>query len=145
MPSVLHAILHSIQLDQGPHMPAILLHSPLDNASKHISTVRSSFALRLLGSWQPTILLPHRRGSPLCLLHVSHHFTTCHVDGGYGIDLLLNSVFFAFSSLTRLARMEAYSFYRVRISHTYIHHVHFHAHIDRLQRAVGSTGVEESI
>ncbi len=28
------------------------------------------------------------------------------------IDLLLNSLFFAFSSLTRLARIDAYSFYK---------------------------------
>ena len=56
-------------------------------------------------------LLPHRRRSSLCCLSATIPAVPSKRD------LLLNSDFFAFSSLTRLARIDAYSFCQLPISH----------------------------
>lgn len=81
--------------------------------SKHVST--SGLPSRLACLVCATDhLLPHRRRSSLCCKSA----TAQNPQSRSWIDLLLNSLFFAFSSLTRLARIDAYSFWQQPISHT---------------------------
>ena len=71
-------------------------------------------------------LLPHRRRSSLCCSSATAPALPSRCN------LLLNSDFFAFSSLTRLARIDAYSFCQLRIS--YVSPKTTSAHVDAEKR-----------
>lgn len=75
-------------------------------------------------------LLPHRRRSSLYCKSA----TAQALPSRYRKDLLLNSVFFAFSSLTRLARIDAYSF----CQHQSAMHPETNAHVN-VDEDVGRT------
>ena len=99
--------MHSTQPDQPTHVPAIVL--PLSwTMPANMFQPLTSFAIRLPSMChRPNIYFRIDDALRSVAYHVSYRSNPTNKCRR---DLLLNSLFFAFSSLTRLARIDAYSF-----------------------------------